>query len=80
MQRIEVALDFREGLWRARMGKEEISFRSLEELKASLACHFQKTGLRGEVEVKVSYDWQKLPQWLWQYHSYYFERIWRLKI
>ncbi|WP_067620239.1 DUF5395 family protein [Dissulfuribacter thermophilus] len=79
-KRIAVALDFKEGLWRARLGKEEICSKSLDGLKNGLAHHFQKTGLRGNVEVTVSYDWQKLPQWLWQYQSYYFERVWSLQV
>lgn len=80
MYTLKITLDFKEDQWIANLGGEEVSFRNFDDLKEILVDYFQNKGLQGEVRVKISYDWRKLPQWLWQYQSYYFERILELKL
>ena len=79
-QRIAISLDYKDDLWHADIGQGQVCSKTIEGLKDALALHLQKSGMRGHIEVTVRYDWQKLPQWLWQYQSYYFERIWDLEV
>jgi len=78
--RIELQLDFRNGEWEIEINKERISAPTIGELKEKLFHYFLKRRLKGKIEVYVTYDWKKLPQWLWQYQNYYFERVWIFEI
>ena len=76
----ELNLDFEKDSWTTEFKGKKLSGKSIEELEKRLEECLKELGMKGEVVVRVKYDWKKLPQWLWQFQSYYFERTWFFRL
>lgn len=74
--KLDLKFDFDEEFWVCNFKGKTIKAESFEILEKELYNLLKKEGLKGKVKVKIVYNWKNLPQWLWQYQSYYFEREW----
>ena len=74
MQRVSLELSFEDGEWIARGKGLTLRAPSFPSLVENLKEVLPHQGLKGKVKVLLHYDLRNLPQWLWQYHSYYFSR------
>jgi aromatic ring-opening dioxygenase LigB subunit len=73
---LNINLEFRKKYWIINLNQKELRAESIEELKIRLEEVLKKLYPNQKVKVIVSYNWKNLPHWLWQYQSYYFNRVW----
>jgi len=78
--KFQLELDFDGENWIIHLDDRVLKADNIEKLGILFKEYLKTKGIKGEVEVSVRYDWKKLPQWLWQYQSYYFERTWHFHI
>ncbi len=77
---MRLELEYREGQWCLDFRGRRLSAPTMEDLREEVEKVLREEGYRGKMELKVHYNWKNLPQWLWQYQSFYFERVWEIKI
>uniref|UniRef100_A0A7C3M9V3 Uncharacterized protein n=1 Tax=Archaeoglobus fulgidus TaxID=2234 RepID=A0A7C3M9V3_ARCFL len=62
------------GKWIAENEEIKAEGSSLDELDKNLAERLRKAGYRGRAEIYMKFDYSTIPDWMRQFHPYYFNR------
>ncbi len=76
---LNLELKFDGERWSLEYGGRTISAPHISELREKVRNFLKKQGF-SEDRVRVVYRGDYLPEWLKQFQSYYFERIWDLNL